>query len=59
MKSFEQLMSTQSSRDMNDIDSLLEKQVALVEALRENLSQIVDYANEAVMERYKERGNEQ
>jgi hypothetical protein len=59
MKSFEQLMSTQSSRDGNDIDSLLEKQVALVEALRENLSQIVDYANEAVMERYKERGNEQ
>lgn len=59
MKSFEQLMATQSSRDVNDIDSLLEKQVALVEALRENLSQIVNYANEAVMERYNERGNGQ
>lgn len=59
MKSFEQLMATSPSRESNDIDTLLERQVQLVEAMRENLSQIVDYANEAVMERYNGRGNEQ
>jgi hypothetical protein len=59
MKSFEQLTATQPETGLDRLDELLVKQIEILNAFRENLSEIVDYANEAVMERYNGRGNEQ
>ncbi|MDR7207577.1 hypothetical protein [Priestia megaterium] len=59
MKSFEQLMATQPDTGLDKLDELLVKHIEIMNAFRENLSEIVDYANEAVMERYNERGNGQ